>query len=67
MALRLCMERIAPAPKDIHVSFTLPEMNTALDASQAAVSLFTAVSEENLTPMLWGLLIATDALLSYLR
>ncbi|MFL2758116.1 MAG: hypothetical protein ACJZ9A_06095 [Paracoccaceae bacterium] len=51
MALRLCMERIVPAPKDIPVSFTLPEMNTALDASQAAVSLLTAVSEGNLTPI----------------
>ena len=51
MALRLCMERIVPAPKDIPVSFTLPEMNTALDASQAAVSLLTAVSEGYLTPI----------------
>ena len=51
MALRLCMERIAPAPKDNPVSFALPEMNTALDASQAAGSLLTAVSEGNLTPI----------------
>ena len=38
MALRLCMERIAPAPKDNTVSFTLPQMINALDASQAAGS-----------------------------
>ena len=50
MALRLCMERIAPAPKDNPVSFTLPQMNNALDASQAAGSVLTAVSEGNLTP-----------------
>ena len=51
MALRLCMERITPAPKDNPVSFVLPEMNTALEASQAAVSVLTAVSEGNLTPI----------------
>ena len=51
MALRLCMERIAPAPKDNPVSFTLPHMNNALDASQAASSVLTAVSEGNLTPI----------------
>ena len=38
MALRLCMERIAPAPKDNPVVFALPNMNNALDASQAAGS-----------------------------
>ncbi len=51
MALRLCMERIAPAPKDNSVSFTLPHMSNALDASQAAGSVLTAVSEGNLTPI----------------
>ena len=51
MALRLCMERIAPAAKDNPVSFTLPLINNALDASQAAGSVLTAVSEGNLTPI----------------
>ena len=51
MALRLCIERIAPAPKDNTVSFSLPPMNDALDASQAAGSVLTAVSEGNLTPI----------------
>ena len=50
MALRLCMERTAPATKDNPVSFTLPQMNNALDASQAAGRVLTAVSEGNLTP-----------------
>ena len=36
MALRLCMERIAPAPKDQPVSFSLPKMNNSLEASGAA-------------------------------
>ena len=51
MALRLCMERIAPTPKDNPVSFALPQMNNALDASRAAGSVLTAVSEGNLTPI----------------
>ena len=45
LALRLCMERIAPAPKDQPVSFNLPKMNNALDASDAAGSVLAAVSD----------------------
>ena len=51
MALRLCMERIAPAPKDQPVSFSLPKMHNAMDASEAAGGLITAVSEGELTPI----------------
>ena len=45
------MERIAPAPKDQTVSFSLPKMKNALDASEAAGSVLTAVSECELTPI----------------
>ena len=51
VALRLCMERIAPAPKDQPVSFNLPKLNNVLDASEAAGSVLTAVSEGDLTPI----------------
>jgi hypothetical protein len=51
VALRICMERIAPAPKDKPVSFSLPKMNNAMDASEAAGSVLTAVSEGELTPI----------------
>ena len=51
IALSLCMERIAPAPKDQPVSFSLPKMKNALDASEAAGSVLTAVSEGELTGM----------------
>jgi len=51
LALRLCMEPIAPAPKDQPASFNLPKMNNALDASEAAGSVLTAVSEGELTPI----------------
>ena len=65
LALRLCMERIAPAPKDKSVSFPLPDMNDAMDASQAASSVLTAVSEGELTPIEGTrVMIATDALWS---
>ena len=51
VALRLCMDRIAPPPKDAPVSFTLPIMNNALDAEKAAGSVLNAVSEGELTPI----------------
>ena len=51
LALRLCMERIAPAPKDKSVLFPIPEMNDAMDASKAASSVLTAVSKGELTPI----------------
>ena len=51
LALRLCVERISPAPKDKSVSFPLPDMNDAMDASKAASSVLTAVSEGELTPI----------------
>ena len=38
VALKLCMDRIAPAPKDKTVQFSLPSKVTASDASQAARS-----------------------------
>jgi hypothetical protein len=50
-AMRLCMDRIAPAPKDQPVSFSLPKINNALDASEAAGSVLTAVSDGELTPI----------------
>ena len=51
VALRLCMDRIAPAPKDAAVNFYMPSMNNALDAAEAAGSVLRAVSEGMLTPI----------------
>ena len=51
VALRLCMDRIVPAPKDQPVSFSLSQMTNALDASEAAGSVLKAVSEGELTPI----------------
>ena len=45
------MERGAPAPEDQPVSFRPPKMKSALDASEAAGSVLTALSEGQLTPI----------------
>ena len=50
VALRLCLERIAPPRKDAPVEFALPRMTTAHDAAQAAGAVLQAVSEGDLTP-----------------
>ena len=51
MALRLCMDRIAPLPKDNTISFTLPHMESANDASKAAGSVLKSVSIGEITPI----------------
>ena len=50
VALRLCLDRIAPPRKDNHVEFTLPRMATAHDAAQAAGAVLEAVADGELTP-----------------
>ena len=68
MALGLCMEYLSPTSKDNPVSFALPQINNALDASQAAGSILTAVKEGSLTPLrqtlLMGLIDSYSPLLS---
>jgi len=51
VALRLCMDRIAPPPKDAAVTFSMPTMSNALDAAEAAGNVLRAVSEGELTPL----------------
>jgi hypothetical protein len=51
IALRLCMDRIAPPMKDKPVVFPLAKMRDALDASKAAGSVLSAVSDGSLTPI----------------
>lgn len=50
MALRLCLERIAPPRKDAPVTFALPPMKSAADAAQAAGAVLDAVAGGELTP-----------------
>jgi hypothetical protein len=50
-ALRLCLDRIAPARKDAPVSFDLPEIETAEDAANAARAILRAVADGDVTPL----------------
>src|SRR6056300_592454 len=50
IALRLCMDRIAPPMKDKPIVFPLPRMQGAMDASKAAGSVLNAVGDGTLTP-----------------
>ena len=50
VALRLCLDRIAPPRKDSPVTFLLPRMATAHDAAQAAGAVLEAVALGELTP-----------------
>lgn len=50
VAIRLCLDRIAPARKDRHVTFDLPPVKTAADAVAASGALMAAVSAGDLTP-----------------
>lgn len=50
-ALRLCLDRIAPARKDAPVSFTLPEIETAEDAAKAARAILKAIAQGDVTPL----------------
>jgi hypothetical protein len=51
IALRLCMDRIAPPMKDKPIVFPLPRMQGAMDASKAAGSVLNAVGDGTLTPI----------------
>ena len=50
VALRLCLERLAPPRKDAPVQFPLPRMSSAHDAAEAAAAVLEAVAEGDLTP-----------------
>jgi hypothetical protein len=50
-ALRLCMERLAPPPKDRPITFPIPPATTARDINVAFAAVVAAVSAGALTPM----------------
>jgi hypothetical protein len=49
-ALRLCLDRIAPARKDRHIEFKLPKMESPEQAVKAAAAIVEAVAGAELTP-----------------
>jgi tellurite resistance protein len=50
VALRLCLDRIAPARKDAPVAFELPPIQTAGDTVTASSALLAAVAGGEVTP-----------------
>jgi hypothetical protein len=49
-ALRVCLDRIAPRPKDRAISFELPPLRSAGDAASALAAITAAVTAGDLTP-----------------
>jgi len=50
VALRLCLERVAPSCRNAPVTFFLPPMDNAVDAAKAAAAIIASVSTGDLTP-----------------
>jgi hypothetical protein len=50
-AIRLCIERIAPARKDAPVEFDMPPVDSAQDAAQAASAILSEVASGSITPL----------------
>ena len=50
VALRLCLDRLAPVRKDRPVTFALPTINTTADLPRASAALLEAVASGELTP-----------------
>lgn len=50
VALRLCLDRLAPPRKDSLISIRLPKVNGLKDAVEASANVLDAVSEGEITP-----------------
>ncbi|MBU7579820.1 MAG: hypothetical protein KAF27_05035 [Porphyrobacter sp.] len=50
VALRLCLDRLAPSRRDAPVSFPLPPVRTATDAVAAGAAVLDAMAGGDLTP-----------------
>jgi hypothetical protein len=50
VALRLCLDRIAPPRKDAPIKIDLPPVRTVADAVDASVAVLAAVAEGEVTP-----------------
>lgn len=50
VALRLCLDRLAPPRKEAPISFQLPPIKTASDAVEAGSAVLAAVAEGEITP-----------------
>ncbi|SHJ24380.1 DUF5681 domain-containing protein [Wenxinia saemankumensis] len=57
-AMRLCLERIAPARKDSPITFTIPDAAEAKDAGELAKAVLASVASGELTPAEGGAVMA---------
>lgn len=58
VALRLCLERLAPARKDAPITIELPAVKSAVDTVTASSAILAAVAEGEITPDEAGRLMA---------
>jgi hypothetical protein len=49
-ALKACLDRLLPAPRDRPVCFSLPPIDTAADVPKASAAILAAVAEGEITP-----------------
>jgi multidrug efflux pump subunit AcrA (membrane-fusion protein) len=49
-ALRLCLDRIAPARRDVPVSIELPPVRSAAEAAEASAAVLASVASGEVTP-----------------
>jgi hypothetical protein len=49
-ALRLCLDRIAPARRDVPVSIDLPPVRSAAEAAEASAAVLASVASGEVTP-----------------
>src|SRR5215217_80431 len=50
VAMRLCLDRLAPPRRDRPVPFALPKLDTVEDAKAAAAAILKAVADGDMTP-----------------
>ena len=50
VALRLCLERIAPVRKGRRITLSLPSMSTSADVTTALAAIITQMAEGEITP-----------------
>ncbi|WP_206185880.1 DUF5681 domain-containing protein [Sphingosinicella sp. BN140058] len=50
-AMRLCLDRLAPRPKDGPLAFELPPMASAQDVERASAALVAAMADGEVTPL----------------
>jgi hypothetical protein len=50
-AMRLCLDRLAPAPRDKPIDFPMPPIRNAEDAAEATALVLAAVTSGKITPI----------------